>query len=90
MYLWLYKIILLITNKSVNWFAISNSVEYFVVAILLLYLYKKKGGQKLTFSKEYAKELLKKSYHFIISGLMVAVYNSTDKFMLKQIIKKNI
>lgn len=84
----IYKIILLITNKSVNWFAISNSIEYFVVAILLLYLYKKKGGQRLTFSREYAKEILKKSYHFIISGLMVAVYNSTDKFMLKQMLSE--
>lgn len=84
----IYKIILLTTNKSVEWFAISNSIEYFVVAILLIYIYIKKGGQKLTFSKEYAKEILKKSYHFIISGLMVAVYNSTDKFMLKQMLSE--
>ena len=85
----IYKIILLVTNKSVSWFAISNSIEYFVVAILLLYLYKKKGGQKLIFSKEYARKILKKSYHFIISGLMVAVYNSTDKFMLKQMLSES-
>lgn len=85
----IYKIILLITNKSVNWFAISNSIEYFVVAILLIYIYKKKGGQKLTLSKEYAKKIFKKSYHFIISGLMVAVYNSTDKFMLKQMLSES-
>lgn len=85
----IYKIILLATDKSVKWFAVSNSLEYLVVAALLVYIYNKKNGKKLIFSMEYAKNILKKSYHFIISGLMVAVYNSTDKFMLKQMLNES-
>ena len=81
-----YKIILLITNQSVKWFALSNSVDYFVIAVLLYIVYKKKGGQKLSFSWEYGKKILKSSYHFIFTGLMISIYNSTDKFMLKQMI----
>lgn len=82
----LYKIILLVLKKGVEWFAISNSIEYFIIALSLLVLYKIKGGQKLSFSKKYALSLLNKSKHFIISGLMISIYNSTDKFMLKQMI----
>ena len=80
---------MLATDKSVKWFAVSNSLEYLVVAALLVYIYNKKNGKKLIFSMEYAKNILKKSYHFIISGLMVAVYNSTDKFMLKQMLNES-
>lgn len=85
----IYKIILLITGKSVKWFAFANSIEFLVVAIILFFLYKKKGGQKLYFSVEYGKNLLKISYHFIISGMMIAIYNSTDKFMLKQMLNES-
>ena len=82
----IYKIILLLTRQDVQWFAVSNSIEFFVVAVLLYILYKKNGGSKLSFSKKYAVSLLNKSKYFIVSGLMVAVYNSTDKFMLKLMI----
>ena len=82
----IYKVVLLITGKSVEWFALSNSIEYIVIAILLYTVYKRKNGPKLKISLVKGKELLKSSYHFIISGLMIAVYNSTDKFMLKHMI----
>ncbi len=80
----LYKIVLLVTGMSVKWFALSNSIEFIAVAISLYIIYRKKGGPRLSFSTSQAKNLLNKSYHFIISGMMVALYNSTDRFMLKQ------
>ena len=80
----IYKIVLLVTGKSVKWFAFANSIEFIVVAIFLYSIYRKKGGPNLTFSINESKQLLKKSYHFIVSGLMIALYNSTDRFMLKQ------
>lgn len=82
----LYKIALLMLNKGVKWFAISNSIELFIVAILLYLIYKKKDGKKLSIDFKYGKKILKLSYHFIISGTMVAIYNSTDKFMLKKML----
>ena len=81
-----YKIVLLITGKNIKWFALANSIEFIVIAILLYSIYKKKEGPKLSFSKEQGKQLIRKSYHFIISGMMVALYNSTDRFMLKQMV----
>ena len=82
----LYKIALLILNKNVLWFAFATSVDYICVAILLFIAYKKKNGPKLSFSWTKGKQLLNKSYHFILSGMMVAVYAQTDKLMLKQML----
>lgn len=82
----IYKIILLIKKSDVKWFAFSTSFDYFIVAILLFYLYKKNNGQKLCFSKLKVKELLGKSYHYILAGMMVSIYGQTDKLMLKQML----
>ena len=82
----IYKIILLIMNKNVLWFAFATSIDYIVVAVLLYIFYRKAGGPKLSFSLEKSKQLLSSSYHFILSGLMVAIYGYTDKFMLKQML----
>ncbi len=79
-----YKIIILIICKDVRWFAVATSVEYAALALLLFTLYKLKGGQRLSFSPRRAWALLGKSRHYILSGLMVAVYGFTDRFMLKQ------
>ncbi len=82
----LYKLYLLITNKSVMYFALATSVDYVSVAVILFYFYKKSGGSKFSFSWEYGKNLLGKSYHFILSGLMVSIYGHTDRIMLKQML----
>ena len=44
--------------------------------------------RKLRFSKEIAKDLVKNSYRFILSSLMVVIFNQTDKIMLKQILNE--
>ena len=81
-----YKIILLILQKSVFWFAFATSVDYIVLAIILVVVYKRSGGQKLRFSFQKGKSLLRVSYHYILSGLMVAIYGHTDSFMLKRML----
>lgn len=84
-----YRIVLLMTGKSTEWFALANSVDYFVVAVLLFTFYKKNKGPKLSFSFRKAKELLSVSCSYILSGLMVAVYAATDKLMLKQMLDES-
>ena len=84
----IYKVILIVTGKSVYWFAFATSVDYICIAILLLIAYFKFGGKKLSFSFSCGKELLKQSYHFILSSLMVSIYGQTDKLMLKQMISE--
>lgn len=81
-----YKIILLILQKSVLWFAFASSVDYIVLAIFLVIAYKKNGGQKFSFSFQKGKSLLRVSYHYILSGMMVAIYGHTDALMLKQML----
>lgn len=81
-----YKVILLVTGKPVEYFAIATSIDYICVAIILFWFYKKENGQKLSFSLEYGKQLLQKSHHFILPGIMVAVYSQTDKIMLKHMV----
>lgn len=79
-----YKIILLITSKSVYWFAVSNSVEYAVIAISLIAIYLKNGG-KLSFSFKKGKEMLGKSKHYIFASLMIVVLQNTDHIMITSI-----
>ena len=81
-----YKIVLLVFGKGVIWFAVATSVDYICVAALLLFFYFKKGGERLRFSWNYAKKLLRKSCYFILPSVMVAIYAQTDKFMLRQMI----
>lgn len=83
-----YKIILLFLRKSVAWFAFATSVDYITVAIFLFAAYKRNNGPNLCFSWSKAKQLLGKSYHYILSGMMVAIYMQTDKLMLKQMLNE--
>lgn len=84
----IYKVWLLVTGKSVEWFAVSTSIDYLVVAIILLIVYKKRNGPQFSCSMRKAKKLFMSSYHFILAGLMVSIYGSTDKFMLKQLLNE--
>lgn len=84
----IYKVVLLMTGQPVTFFALSISIDYISIALILFYFYKKEGGSKLSFSLKYGKVLLKKSYHFILPGLMVAIYGQTDKMMLKHMINE--
>ena len=79
----LYKAYLLVTGKSVIWFAVSGSLDYFVIAIILFLLYKKHGSQKLSFSFSLGKMMLSRSKHYIISTMMVTIFAQTDRIMLK-------
>lgn len=82
----LFKVILVCTKKSVVWFAFSNIIQSTIIAIVLYIIYKKQKCPKFSFSMKRGKVLLKESYHFIISGLMVAIYAQTDKIMIGSMI----
>ena len=84
-----YKIILLASGASVEWFAIATALDYLVVAVFLWLAYKKYNGPRLSFSWKKSKILLKSSYHYILSGMMVAIYGQTDKIMLKQMLNES-
>ena len=78
-----YKILLLIFEKSVEWFAFSTALDHLCVGILLFICYKRSGGKSLTFSLAICKRILKRSVCFILPSVMISVYGYADKFMLK-------
>lgn len=82
----IYKIYIVISGKTIYWFAIVNSLDYFIISAALFGIYYHLGGQKLSFSIIRAKQLLVKSKHFIIAGMMVSVFAQTDKIMLKLLV----
>ena len=82
----IYKIYLLVTQKSIYWFSVANTLDYLIIAIGLFILYKKKGDQKLSFNSARAKRMLSISKYYIISDLMVVVFAQTDRVMLKAMI----
>lgn len=82
----LYKILLLLSSKDIIWFAISNSLTDAVIMILEYYFYKKEGGKSPKFSYKIGFDILKSSYHFIISGIMVAIYSQMDRVMIGQML----
>lgn len=77
-----YKIYLLITGKSVYWFALTNALDFGIIGISLVVLYCIKGNSKFSFSLQRAKMMLTKSKHYILSSLMVVMFQSTDHIML--------
>ena len=84
----IYKVVLLILQMSVEFFAFSTSLDYIIVGILLLLCYKKYGGGRLRFSKSTSTRILSKSVHFILPSVMVTIYGYVDKFMLKQMLSE--
>lgn len=80
-----YRIFLLVTEKSVFWFAISHAVEYFVASVFLFVSYRNHGTQKISFSFPLAKKLFAKSRHYILPALMVVLYNSIANVLIIQI-----
>ena len=79
----LYKIYLLVTQKSIVWFACSNVLDYFLISVLLLVIYYKVGEQKLSFNWILGRELISRSKYYIIPGLMVMIFQHTDRIMIK-------
>ena len=80
-----YKIYLLVTQKSVVWFAFSNVIDYSLISVILLIIYKKVGNQKLSFDWKIGKDLFTRSKYYIIPSLMVIIFQNTDRIMIKLI-----
>ena len=78
----LYKIYLLITGKSVEWFAFSTSLDSLLIALMFMLMYRRNGTRKLKFDYNTSKELLLQSYHLIISTMMAVLYSQMDRVMI--------
>lgn len=84
-----YKIFLLMTAKNVYWFAVSNALDYSIIAIALIAVYCKVGNQKLRFSLKRAKEMLSISKYCIVSNMMVTVFGQISIIILRHMIDES-
>ncbi len=82
----IYRVYLLVTQKSIYWFAVTQSLDYLIIAIVLLLFYKKLSKQKLSVSWDRFVAMFSHSKHFIVSSMMITVFAQTDKIMLKMMI----
>lgn len=81
-----YKIILLILGKGVSWFAFANTLDYLLIAVLYISVYQIRDKKKFVFRWSCVISLLRKSYEFILSSVMVALYAEMDKVMLGEML----
>ena len=83
-----YKIAILALGKDVVWFACSTAIETAVVAVALIWSYRRSKGQPFKVSFTCGTTMLHSSYHFILSGIMVTIYSHMDKIMLEQMLNE--
>ena len=85
----IFQLLFVFLRFDVYAFAFSYSIEYCLIAIILLIVYNKKCTQKLCFSFALAKQMLSKSKFYIVANLMVNVYAHTDTIMLKLMVNNS-
>ena len=83
----LWRIILLASKATIYFFAFSSSIQYLVCGVVVIYCFRREHNElKLEYSRADARDLLGKSYHFIITGLAVTFYSQIDKIMIGKLI----
>ena len=78
-----YRIGLLVAGSSIYWFAISQAIDFAIIAVVLLGLFGKISGSKLKVSAQRAVSMLARSKHYIFSSMMITIFAQTDRIMLK-------
>lgn len=81
----IYKIYLLVSQKGVAWFALSNVLDYFLISVILMIMYRRLGGKRLTFDWSIGQRMLSRSKYYIIPSLMVMIFQHTDRIMIKML-----
>ena len=78
-----YQVVILITQKSVIWFAIAKAIEYCIVAVFLLVIYHRLSGQKLRWNGSFARKMIAHSRPFMLSSVLVMTFAQADRLMIK-------
>lgn len=81
-----FKIFLLATGQTVEWFGFALSLEVILTAIGYFSIYISSKGQPLKLSGSTAKRLLQACGPFIIANLMTVIYGQMDRIMIKQML----
>jgi len=83
----IWKLVAILMWHSIVFYVIGVSLETgFFTTLQGVWFRKKYSHYKLKFSNETFKKILKISYPFIFSALLVTIYGQTDKIMLKSML----
>ena len=77
-----YKVYLLISGKSVEWFAFATVLDYAIVAIIYMAYSVPKNRIRLKYSFDLGMKMINNSKHFIVSNMLVVIYAQMDKIMI--------
>lgn len=77
-----WKIILLILQASVVWFAASTTIQAFVCGGIVITVFLLTRDFRLGFCLQYARDIFSRSKHYVLAGLAIALYTQMDKVML--------
>lgn len=80
-----YRVFLLVTSKSIYWFAVVNALDYAIVGVAMFVIYNRLSKNRLCFAFDVARRLFAKSKYYILSSMMVTIFQNTDHIMLKNI-----
>lgn len=78
----IFRVAILFLGKSIYWFAFAYVLDLIIIMILHLLVNKKRGYIKLSYNLKTSWGLIKKSYHYILSVMMVVIYAQMDKVMI--------
>lgn len=78
-----YKVFLLISGKSVYWFALSYTVENAFMGIFLMLALRKCGVGRVSFSYTLAKKMFATSKHYILASLATVFWLRIGNVLLK-------
>ena len=81
-----YRIFLLVTQKSLYWFAVANALDALLIAVILIVIYRRKSNQKIRVSPSMCKYLLNQGKYYILANLMVVLFSQTDRIMINMMI----
>ncbi|MBQ9743135.1 MAG: flippase [Ruminococcus sp.] len=81
-----YRIFLLVTDKSVYWFAVTNAFDVAIIVVSLVVIYLRMGAGRLRFSFSRARDLFSRSKHYILAMLMISIIQNTDHIMLTNMV----
>ena len=85
----LWRVIVLITSKSIVLYVFGASIEIVCFSVLLVVAFIKFLPKGFRFKNSTAIGLIKMSYPFIFSAILVTIYGQVDKFMLNSMINKD-
>lgn len=83
-----WRVIILVFYKNLMLYVVGVALEPIIFNISLLILYTRENRKGLKFSMDAGKKMLKISYPFVFSAILITIYAQTDKLMLNSMLSK--